>query len=113
MSIPGCRIDVASCQNFPTGQEPTNIDSDKLVTLRRLYYAWIGGKELRPSASLVRTFSQEQPMKELTVLGRINMRRLAYLNVVPLVMVFGVGVLRPAAATAAPLPAAFTLGKCV
>ena len=41
------------------------------------------------------------------------MRRFACLKVMPLVVVLGMGVLRSAEAIAGPLPAAFTLGKCV
>ncbi len=41
------------------------------------------------------------------------MRRLAYFNVMPVVMVFALGALRPPTAIAGPLPDRFTLGKCV
>lgn len=41
------------------------------------------------------------------------MRRFAFLNVMLPVMVFGLIAMRPSTAIAGPLPAAFTLGKCV
>lgn len=41
------------------------------------------------------------------------MRRIAFLKFLPVVMVVGLGTMRPSTAIAGPLPAAFTLGKCV